>query len=47
LTIGAVTGTVLGLLYIWVKREDAGSYELPFGSFLCAGAALVPLFVGS
>jgi leader peptidase (prepilin peptidase)/N-methyltransferase len=45
LTIGAVTGTVLGLLYIWLKREDAASYELPFGSFLCAGAALVPLLV--
>jgi leader peptidase (prepilin peptidase)/N-methyltransferase len=47
LMIGAVTGTVLGLLYIWLKREDAASYELPFGSFLCAGAALVPLFVKS
>jgi leader peptidase (prepilin peptidase)/N-methyltransferase len=47
LMIGAVTGTVLGVLYIAVKREDAGSYELPFGSFLCAGAALVPLFIKS
>jgi leader peptidase (prepilin peptidase)/N-methyltransferase len=47
LMIGAVLGTVLGLLYIVVRRKDPGSYELPFGSFLCLGAALVPLFVKS
>lgn len=43
LLIGAVAGSVLGLIYIRVMRKDASSYELPFGSFLCAGGALVPL----
>lgn len=43
LLIGAVSGSVLGLAYIWVARKKASTYELPFGSFLCAGAALVPL----
>ena len=43
LLLGAVTGSVLGLGYILWKRKDAGSYELPFGSFLCFGAIAAPL----
>ena len=43
LLIGAVTGSVLGLAYILWKRKDAGTYELPFGSFLCFGAVIAPL----
>ena len=43
LLIGAVSGSVLGLAFIWLARKDASSYELPFGSFICTGAALVPL----
>ncbi len=42
LLIGAVAGSVIGIVYIAVKRKSAMTYELPFGSFLCAGAALVP-----
>jgi leader peptidase (prepilin peptidase) / N-methyltransferase len=45
LLIGAVAGSVLGLIYVRAMHKDAASYELPFGSFLCAGGALVPLFV--
>lgn len=45
LLIGAVAGSVLGLIYIRVTHKDSASYELPFGSFLCAGGALVPLLV--
>jgi leader peptidase (prepilin peptidase) / N-methyltransferase len=45
LLIGAVAGSVLGLIYIRAMHKDAASYELPFGSFLCAGGALVPLFI--
>ncbi len=41
--IGTVAGSVLGLLYIGVTRKRAATYELPLGSFLCAGSALVPL----
>jgi leader peptidase (prepilin peptidase) / N-methyltransferase len=43
LLIGAVAGSVLGLIYVRLTHKDAASYELPFGSFLCAGGALVPL----
>ena len=45
LLIGAVAGSVLGLIYVRVMHKDAASYELPFGSFLCAGGVLVPLLV--
>jgi len=45
LVIGSVAGTVIGLLWIWLRRHDASSYELPFGTFL-AGSALVFAFVG-
>ncbi len=42
LMIGAVGGALLGILFIFLARKDASSYELPFGSFLCFGAVLVP-----
>jgi leader peptidase (prepilin peptidase) / N-methyltransferase len=45
LLIGAVSGSVLGIAYIYFAGKKAADYELPFGSFLCAGAALVPLFM--
>lgn len=44
LMFGAISGSVIGLTYIWVVRKSASSYELPLGTFLCAGAALLPLF---
>ena len=44
--IGTVAGAVIGLAYILVRRKDASTYELPFGSFLCLGAAVVPLISG-
>jgi leader peptidase (prepilin peptidase)/N-methyltransferase len=43
LLIGAVSGSVLGVAYIWLTHKKASTYELPLGSFLCAGAALAPL----
>lgn len=43
LMIGAVAGSVLGIIYIVLTRENAATYELPLGTFLCAGAMLVPL----
>lgn len=43
LLIGVLSGSILGIVYIWLARKKASTYELPFGSFLCAGAALVPL----
>jgi leader peptidase (prepilin peptidase) / N-methyltransferase len=41
--IGSIGGSLIGVLYIWLTHKKAGSFELPFGSFLCAGAAIVPL----
>ena len=46
LLIGAVSGSVVGGGYILLARKEAGKQELPFGSFLCFGAACIPLFAG-
>ncbi len=43
ITAGTVAGAIFGVLYISIGKKDARSYELPFGSFLCLGAALLPL----
>jgi leader peptidase (prepilin peptidase)/N-methyltransferase len=43
LMMAAIGGSILGLAYILLARKDARSYELPFGSFLCVGAAIIPL----
>jgi leader peptidase (prepilin peptidase)/N-methyltransferase len=43
LLIGVLSGSVIGIAYIWLAAKKASTYELPFGSFLCAGAAIVPL----
>lgn len=43
LLIGAIGGSLVGALYILLTRRDASTYALPLGTFLCAGAALVPL----
>ncbi|MGH9585152.1 MAG: prepilin peptidase [Bryobacteraceae bacterium] len=43
LMIGAIAGSVIGIVYIRTTRKRAASYELPFGTFLCAAAAAVVL----
>jgi leader peptidase (prepilin peptidase) / N-methyltransferase len=43
LLIGVLSGSAIGIAYIWLAHKKASTYELPLGSFLCAGAALVPL----
>jgi leader peptidase (prepilin peptidase)/N-methyltransferase len=43
LLIGSISGAVIGIIYIKVTHQDAGSYELPFGTFLGI-AALVSAF---
>ncbi len=41
LILGAVAGSILGLLYIWLSKKDFSNYELPFGTFLAlAGVAV-------
>ena len=42
LMIGAVSGSVLGAVYVVATRKNWHDFELPFGSFLCLGAAVVP-----
>jgi leader peptidase (prepilin peptidase)/N-methyltransferase len=41
--VGSVAGSVVGLLYIKLTGKDAGSYQLPFGTFLAAAALVVAL----
>jgi leader peptidase (prepilin peptidase)/N-methyltransferase len=41
--VGSLLGSVIGMAYIWLSRKDPGSYELPFGTFLGAGAMAVAL----
>jgi len=43
LLIGAVSGSVLGLIYLIATKRSPAETELPFGTFLCAGAAILPL----
>jgi leader peptidase (prepilin peptidase)/N-methyltransferase len=45
LMLGSIIGTVLGLFWIKLRKQDAATYELPFGSFLGA-AALIVVFAG-
>jgi leader peptidase (prepilin peptidase) / N-methyltransferase len=45
LVVGSIAGSVIGLAYIKLTGKDASTYELPFGTFLCA-AALVVAVVG-
>jgi leader peptidase (prepilin peptidase)/N-methyltransferase len=44
LLLGSVAGSVIGIVFIKLARKSIASYELPFGSFLCAAAALIPLW---
>jgi leader peptidase (prepilin peptidase)/N-methyltransferase len=41
--IGAVGGSVVGVAYCLTTRRKLSETHLPFGSFLCAGAGIVPL----
>ncbi|MEP7364835.1 MAG: prepilin peptidase [Acidobacteriota bacterium] len=39
--VGCVAGSVIGLLWIWYRKQAANQYELPFGSFLAAAGLLI------
>jgi len=43
LFLGVVSGSVLGLAYIYLTRKDPATYQLPFGSFLGAAALITAL----
>lgn len=40
---GAVGGSVIGIVYCLATRKKASETQLPFGSFLCAGGAIMPI----
>ena len=43
-TVGAVAGAITGLALVVLTKKDARTYELPFGSFLCAAALFITFF---
>jgi leader peptidase (prepilin peptidase)/N-methyltransferase len=45
LILGSLAGSVLGLAYIKLTKQDAGSYELPFGTFLGAAAMVLAILI--
>jgi leader peptidase (prepilin peptidase)/N-methyltransferase len=44
LVLGALSGSIVGLLYIKLTRQDASTYELPFGTFLGIAGLAVAVF---
>jgi len=46
LLIGSVAGAIIGYSYIKLTRQDTGTYELPFGSFLALAALVAAIFPG-
>lgn len=38
LLLGSLAGSVISVLYIWIAKKDASTYQLPFGTFLGAAA---------
>ena len=40
IAIGSVIASVAGVIFITLKRKDASSYELPFGTFLGLGGLI-------
>jgi leader peptidase (prepilin peptidase)/N-methyltransferase len=40
LVLGSLLGAVIGMSYIYVRRKDPATYELPYGAFLGAAALL-------
>jgi leader peptidase (prepilin peptidase)/N-methyltransferase len=45
LIAGSLAGSLIGMIYIKVTKQDMGSYQLPFGTFL-AGAAIFAALTG-
>ncbi len=43
LIIGAMAGSLIGILYIRATKQDMGTYQLPFGTFLAAAAILTAM----
>ena len=46
LMLGSIAGALIGLIYIRVTKQDAASYQLPFGTFLGFAGIFVALAGG-
>jgi leader peptidase (prepilin peptidase)/N-methyltransferase len=46
LIVGSLLGSIVGLAYIKITKQDAATYELPFGTFLAFAALIVALAGG-
>jgi leader peptidase (prepilin peptidase) / N-methyltransferase len=44
LLIASTSGALFGVGHWLLKRNEAANYEIPFGRFLCASAALISFF---
>jgi leader peptidase (prepilin peptidase)/N-methyltransferase len=44
--VGSALGAILGYTYIYLRKKDPSSYELPFGSFLGFAALVVAAWTG-
>jgi leader peptidase (prepilin peptidase)/N-methyltransferase len=44
LIVGSIAGSVIGLAYIKLTGKDAGTYELPFGTFLGVAGLIAAVF---
>jgi leader peptidase (prepilin peptidase) / N-methyltransferase len=42
--LGSISGSILGYGYVKATGKDVSTYELPFGTFLCASALIVAVF---
>lgn len=43
LIFGSLAGSIIGVIYIKATKQDMGSYQLPFGTFLAAAAIFAAL----
>jgi leader peptidase (prepilin peptidase)/N-methyltransferase len=43
LVLGSIAGSLIGVVYIYVAKKDAATYELPFGAFLGFAGIVVAL----
>ena len=43
LIVASLAGSIIGLIFIRLTKQDAATYELPFGSFLGAAGLLIAL----
>jgi len=43
MVLGSIAGSILGLAYVKLAGKDAGTYELPFGTFLSAAGLAIAI----